>query len=98
MPTVRETSSTSITKRSLDEMYEMGKARSFAEFKKAMARLALPYMNTIYADREGNIFYVYNEAVPRRDVRNGQGAIVCGVQEGYGTPCASLHEHDLCRP
>jgi len=50
----------------LDEMYEMGKARSFAEFKKAMARLALPYMNTIYADREGNIFYVYNAAVPRR--------------------------------
>jgi acyl-homoserine-lactone acylase len=50
----------------IDEMYEMGKARSFAEFKKAMARLALPYLNTIYADRDGNIFYVYNEAVPRR--------------------------------
>ena len=52
-----------------DEMYEMGKARSFAEFKKAMARLALPYMNTIYADRAGNIFYVYNAAVPRRSTK-----------------------------
>src|SRR6202008_3975676 len=53
----------------LDEMYEMGKARSFTQFKKAMARVALPYMNTIYADREGNIFYVYNEAIPRRSTQ-----------------------------
>ena len=53
----------------LDEMYEMGKARSFAEFKKAMARLALPFLNTIYADREGNIFFVYNEALARRSTK-----------------------------
>jgi acyl-homoserine-lactone acylase len=50
----------------IDEWYAMGKARSLAEFKAAMSRLAVPMFNTIYADREGNIFYVYNAAVPRR--------------------------------
>jgi acyl-homoserine-lactone acylase len=52
-----------------DEMYAMGKARSFAEFKKALALLALPYMNTIYADREGNIFYIYGETLARRSTK-----------------------------
>ena len=54
---------------SLGEYYAMSKARSFAEFKKALALLALPYMNTMYADREGNIFFLYNGAVPRRSTK-----------------------------
>ena len=50
----------------IDEWYAMGKAHSLAEFKTAMSRLAIPMFNTMYADREGKIFYVYNAAVPRR--------------------------------
>lgn len=50
----------------IDEWYEMGKAKNFAEFKKAMTRTAIPMFNAVYADREGNIFYVYNGAIPRR--------------------------------
>jgi penicillin amidase len=53
----------------IDEWYTMGKARSLAEFKAAMSRLAIPMFNTVYADREGNIFYVYNAAVPRRPAK-----------------------------
>jgi acyl-homoserine-lactone acylase len=53
----------------LEQLYEMSKARSFPEFKQALSRLALPFMNTIYADREGNIFYLYGEAVPRRSTK-----------------------------
>jgi len=53
----------------IDEWYAMGKAHSLAEFKTAMSRLAIPMFNTMYADREGNIFYVYNAAVPRRSAR-----------------------------
>jgi acyl-homoserine-lactone acylase len=53
----------------VDEWYEMGKARSLEQFKKAMSRVAIPLFNTMYADREGNIFYVYNGAVPRRSVK-----------------------------
>jgi penicillin amidase len=44
----------------------MGRAHSLKEFKAAMSRLAIPMFNTMYADREGKIFYVYNAAVPRR--------------------------------
>jgi acyl-homoserine-lactone acylase len=50
----------------LEEWYAMGKSRSLAEFKAALSRLAIPFLNVMYADREGNIFFVYNGAVPRR--------------------------------
>jgi penicillin amidase len=50
----------------IDEWYAMGRSRSLIEFKAAMSRLAIPMFNTMYADREGKIFYVYNAAVPRR--------------------------------
>ena len=53
----------------IDEWYAMGRAHSLGEFKTAMSRLAIPMFNTMYADREGKIFYVYNGAVPRRDAK-----------------------------
>lgn len=53
----------------IDEWYAMGRAHSLAEFKAAMSRLAIPMFNTLYADREGKIFYVYNAAVPRRSAK-----------------------------
>ncbi|HWN43653.1 MAG TPA: penicillin acylase family protein [Thermoanaerobaculia bacterium] len=53
----------------MDQWYEMSRARSLAEFKQALARVAIPYMNITYADRDGNIFYVYNGTVPRRSTK-----------------------------
>ncbi|HLG13469.1 MAG TPA: penicillin acylase family protein [Blastocatellia bacterium] len=53
----------------IDEWYSMGKAKSMAEFKSIMSRAAIPMFNCVYADREGNIFYVYNGAVPRRTAK-----------------------------
>jgi len=50
----------------LDEWYAMSRARSFEEFKKALARSNQGYDNVVYADREGNIFYLHDGAVPRR--------------------------------
>ena len=50
----------------LDQVYGMTRARSLEEFKAALRQAAIPYMNVIYADRDGNIFYAYNGAVPRR--------------------------------
>ncbi len=49
-----------------DEWYQMSKAKSMAEFKTAMAKCAIPMFNAMYADRDGNIFYIYNGAVPKR--------------------------------
>jgi acyl-homoserine-lactone acylase len=51
----------------MEQRYLMGKARNFKEFRQAMSRLEVPMFNTMYADREGNIWYFYNGAVPKRD-------------------------------
>jgi acyl-homoserine-lactone acylase len=51
----------------MEERYMMSKARNFKEFRQAMSRLDVPMFNTMYADREGNIWYFYNGAVPKRD-------------------------------
>jgi acyl-homoserine-lactone acylase len=53
----------------LDQAYEMTRARSLADFKTALRRGAIPYMNVTYADRDSNIFYAYNGAVPRRSTK-----------------------------
>ncbi len=45
----------------------MDKAKNFKEFYAAMSRLDLQMFNTAYADKEGNIFYLYNAAIPKRD-------------------------------
>jgi acyl-homoserine-lactone acylase len=46
---------------------KMGRARNFAEWRDAMSELQLQMFNTCYADNQGNIFYVYNGTVPKRD-------------------------------
>src|SRR5215468_9529786 len=51
----------------IEQRYQMSKARNFKEFRQAMARLDVPMFNTMYADRDGNIWYLYNGAVPKRD-------------------------------
>ena len=53
----------------IDEWYAMGKAKNMTEFKAAMSRCAIPMFNAMYADRDGNIFYVYNGAVPKRSTK-----------------------------
>lgn len=53
----------------IDEWYAMGKARNMTEFKAAMSKCAIPMFNAMYADRDGNIFYVYNGAVPKRSTK-----------------------------
>jgi acyl-homoserine-lactone acylase len=53
----------------IDQSYAMGKARSTAEFKEAMRPCNLPMFNALAADTGGNIFYVYNGAVPKRSAK-----------------------------
>ena len=49
-----------------DQWYAMARARNLTEFRSALDRVAIPYMNIVYADVDGNIFYIYNGIVPRR--------------------------------
>ena len=50
-----------------DQWYAMARAQNLDEFKNALERVAIPYMNIVYADADRNIFYIYNGVVPRRD-------------------------------
>ncbi len=53
--------------RPMQQALQMGKARNLAEFRQALGLMQLPFMNVIYADREGNIFYLYDGVIPKRD-------------------------------
>jgi penicillin amidase/acyl-homoserine-lactone acylase len=48
------------------QYYRLDKARDLTEWKAALALQALPSINYIYADRAGNIGYVYNGLFPVR--------------------------------
>lgn len=50
----------------LEQWYLMTKATNFDTFKSAASRLDVQFGNYLYADVEGNIFYVYNGAIPIR--------------------------------
>jgi len=51
----------------LREWYLMTRARSVTELKRAMAPLNMLFGNVMWADKNGDTFYLYNGAVPRRD-------------------------------
>ncbi len=53
----------------LRQWYDMTRAKSLAALKRAIAPLNMLFGNVMYADRQGNTFYIYNGAVPRRDPR-----------------------------
>ena len=49
-----------------EQLYRMNKARNFQEWQDALRMPGLPMFNVGYADREGNIYYLYNGLLPRR--------------------------------
>jgi acyl-homoserine-lactone acylase len=51
----------------LRQQLSLVRATNFDEFKRGLAMQQFPIMNVIYADKTGNIFYLYNGLVPRRD-------------------------------
>lgn len=57
---------------------KMIRAKSFAEFREAMEMRELPLFNTVYADKDNNIFYLYNGTVPKRDPQFDWGKAVDG--------------------
>ena len=52
--------------RQVEQWFRMNKANNFAEWQQAVQINALPMFNTVYADREGNIYYLYNGQLPVR--------------------------------
>ncbi len=48
-----------------EQLFLMASARSLGEWKDAMRQLHISASNYTYADRDGNIFYVWNAKLPR---------------------------------
>jgi acyl-homoserine-lactone acylase len=48
------------------QYYRLNRARNLEEWRAALGLQALPSINYLYADAEGNIGYVYNALFPRR--------------------------------
>jgi penicillin amidase len=53
----------------LREWYDMTRATSLSAMKAAMSPLNMNFGNMMYADRQGNTWYLYNGSIPRRDPR-----------------------------
>lgn len=49
-----------------EQYHEMAAARNFKEFESAIRMIQNPMFNLVYADREGNIFYLFNGNIPVR--------------------------------
>jgi acyl-homoserine-lactone acylase len=50
----------------MQQFNEMAKAKNLNEFETATKKLQLPLQNIIYADKTGDIFYLYNGIIPKR--------------------------------
>lgn len=50
----------------LEQWYRMNKARNLDEFRDALRMRGLASFNIGYADKDGNLYYVYNAAIPIR--------------------------------
>jgi len=50
--------------RAYEQWLRMTEAKSYAEFRRALQMNAVPMFNICYADRVGNIFYLWNGTVP----------------------------------
>jgi acyl-homoserine lactone acylase PvdQ len=53
----------------IDQIRSMGVAKNVVEFKKSLEPLGLVMFNLVYADVHGDIFYISNARLPRRDLR-----------------------------
>jgi len=51
----------------LEQFYRMNKATNFEQWQDAMRLGQIPVFNVVYADKEGNIYYLYNGTIPVRD-------------------------------
>ncbi len=48
------------------QWWEMGNARNFNQFEAALKEMQIPFFNIMYADKAGDIFYMFNGQVPVR--------------------------------
>lgn len=64
----------------LHQYFDMVTAKNYAAFTAAMKRLQVPTFNISYADRDGNVEYIFNGMAPKR--RSGDHAFWRGLVPG----------------
>lgn len=64
--------------RAMEQFYRMGKARTYEDWRAAMAMRAIPSFNFLYADRTGRIGFLYNAILPRRAAGHDWSGCVAG--------------------
>lgn len=69
--------------RHMEQYYLLNKAQSFDEWQDVMAMQAIPATNFVYADREGNIAYLYNASFPDRSPEIDWSGVMPGNDSSY---------------
>ena len=75
--------------RQVEQWFRMNKSKNLKDFGQAMSLMALPMFNTVYADKIGNLYYVYNALMPLRgsDAYNWNGIVpgntINSLWQGY---------------
>jgi acyl-homoserine-lactone acylase len=66
--------------KSLEQYYRVTKAKDFGEWQAGMALEGVPATNFVYADKAGNVAYIYNAAMPDRTAGPNWRGLVPGNQ------------------
>ena len=64
--------------RGIEQWYQMNKADNLDNWLKAIESISVPMFNTGYADKEGNIFFVYGANIPNRNQNYDWGKVLPG--------------------
>ncbi|WP_422860705.1 penicillin acylase family protein [Flagellimonas sp. S174] len=67
------------------QFLNMAKSKNLRQFEKAMKMLQLPLQNIIYADKHGQILYLYNGIIPKRpsgELKDWSGIINASLLKG----------------
>ncbi|MGK7939771.1 MAG: acylase [Crocosphaera sp.] len=54
----------------LEQLWNMGQAKNLTEFETSVKKLQLPLFNILYADKKGEIMYLFNGLIPIRSQGN----------------------------
>ncbi|NUQ04841.1 MAG: acylase [Anaerolineae bacterium] len=78
----------------MEQWWQMGTAANLAEFEAAMSRVQIPMFNTVYADVDGHIYYIFNGQIPVRE--SGDFDSWSAVQPGDDSSLIwdELHSYD----
>jgi penicillin amidase/acyl-homoserine-lactone acylase len=61
-----------------EQYFRLNKARNFDEWIGAMKKRWIPSLNVGYGDKDGNIYYLYNGLIPKRDESFEWGGLLPG--------------------